>query len=427
MKHETVAMVILLLFCCHGRSLTQTETDGEWFNRKPMPTSRQEMPAVLLDGKIYVLGGLVAGGGATNIVEVFDPATNSWSTGVPLPLRMHHLHVAVVNNKMYVLGGFETSRFVPSNRTLEFHPQTGEWETKANMPTARGAGAVAVVDGNIYVVGGATSISNFRERGLKANEVYNPTTDKWSVLADMPLEREHVAAVGIGSLLYVFGGRSQLLNVSLLQSYSRTTNEWTRLAFTTLGSGIAAAALHGKVYVFGGEVFFSDGSNAVYDHTNEYDPLTGLWTALAPMPVPRHGLGAIAAGDSIFVIGGGTQAGFSVSDVNSVFVPSGNPTSVLPSGGPVRGFALTQNYPNPFNPSTTIAYHLDAATHVMIQVYNVLGEHVRTFDLGTRPSGTYSVVWDGTDDSGGPLPSGLYLYQLQGRGLVETRKMLMIK
>jgi hypothetical protein len=90
-------------------------------------------------------------------------------------------------------------------------------------------------------------------------------------------------------------------------------------------------------------------------------------------------------------------------------------------------FSLEQNYPNPFNARTTIAYSLRTACEVRIVIYNVLGRPIRVLISGRQPAGSYSVFWDGLDDSGKPASSGIYLYRLTAGDFTEARKMLLVK
>ncbi|MEW6412118.1 MAG: C1 family peptidase [Candidatus Zixiibacteriota bacterium] len=90
-------------------------------------------------------------------------------------------------------------------------------------------------------------------------------------------------------------------------------------------------------------------------------------------------------------------------------------------------FRLGKNYPNPFNPSTIIEYSLTSRATVKLDVYNVLGQKIKTLVDATMPAGNHSVVWNGTDDSGNPVASGMYLYQIQAGVQTETRKMLLLK
>ena len=90
-------------------------------------------------------------------------------------------------------------------------------------------------------------------------------------------------------------------------------------------------------------------------------------------------------------------------------------------------FALEQNYPNPFNPSTTIKYQIPADANVNLVIYNVQGQQIRTLVAKEQKAGYYNVVWDGRNEAGQTVSSGLYLYRVQAGSFVATHKMLMIK
>jgi len=75
-------------------------------------------------------------------------------------------------------------------------------------------------------------------------------------------------------------------------------------------------------------------------------------------------------------------------------------------------FALMQNAPNPFNPTTVVAYDLPKPAHVRLEIFNVLGQRVRTLVDNNQPAGTQSVTWDGNDNSGASVASGIYFYRI---------------
>jgi len=90
-------------------------------------------------------------------------------------------------------------------------------------------------------------------------------------------------------------------------------------------------------------------------------------------------------------------------------------------------FELSQNYPNPFNPSTTIEFALPRHSHARLTVYDLLGRQVAVLLDRELPAGTHRVRWDGKDDAGQPLASGIYFYQLTYDGGKQTKKMLLVK
>jgi len=100
--------------------------------------------------------------------------------------------------------------------------------------------------------------------------------------------------------------------------------------------------------------------------------------------------------------------------------------STISEGIPTE-FALHENYPNPFNPTTTLRFDLPELSDMTLIVYNMLGQKVRTFNIQSTPAGYHSVTWDATNDLGQQVGAGVYLYQLQAKDFVKTRKMVLLK
>ncbi len=110
----------------------------------------------------------------------------------------------------------------------------------------------------------------------------------------------------------------------------------------------------------------------------------------------------------------------------------GNPVSLtIGSKGGELGlpehFALGQNYPNPFNPSTTISYDLPRASRVTLEVFNTLGQRVRTLVDKRQEAGRHQMVWDGRDEGGSKVSSGIYFYKIVTGEQIDTKKMILLK
>ena len=108
-------------------------------------------------------------------------------------------------------------------------------------------------------------------------------------------------------------------------------------------------------------------------------------------------------------------------------------TSLVPLSPPLpTQTVLLANYPNPFNPNTYIPYQLHAPAHVRLTIYDIRGASVREIDLGYQQAGRYltstsAAHWDGRDQFGQRVASGVYVYQLQAGPVVLGRKMLLVK
>jgi hypothetical protein len=109
------------------------------------------------------------------------------------------------------------------------------------------------------------------------------------------------------------------------------------------------------------------------------------------------------------------------------FVPEGGPTAVADNTPVAAQSFLAEARPNPFNPTTTIGYTLLTEGPTDITVYDVMGSRVRTLVSGHARAGYNEVVWDGRDDAGNRVASGVYLYQLRAGTAVETKKMVLLK
>jgi hypothetical protein len=97
------------------------------------------------------------------------------------------------------------------------------------------------------------------------------------------------------------------------------------------------------------------------------------------------------------------------------------------AGAAPGDFVLEQNYPNPFNPSTTIRFSVPVADQVEIGIYDLSGRKVRTLANEQYGAGTHSVVWNGTNDYGDNVPSGIYFYRMKGGHSSATKKLVLMK
>ncbi len=103
-------------------------------------------------------------------------------------------------------------------------------------------------------------------------------------------------------------------------------------------------------------------------------------------------------------------------------------TAVLGGGLPLAAMALQQNYPNPFNPETNIRFELSEASDVMLVVYDLAGQVVRTL-VGDQylAAGVHKMVWDGRNTRGEQVGSGVYFYQLRAGSFTAIKKMTLLQ
>ncbi len=299
-------------------------SQGTWIQGAPAPSKRTEVSAAALDGKIYVVGGFsrpsfsnVLDFAISRDVEVYDPATDVWSTTTPLPEGRHHAGIAVLDGFLYIVGGFAKSGFSvwrAVNTVYQLDPATQLWRERAPMPTARGALGVAVHQGRLYAVGGYDG-----EQNSGATEIYNPETDTWSTAAPLSAPRDHLAVAAAGSAIYAIGGRSNLKyqqNTAVVEAYDPNTNQWRYAAsLPTARSGIAAGVIEGQIHVLGGE-----SGEGTFDMHEKYIAEENRWITVASMPTARHGLGVAVVGKRLYAVSGGPAPGASFSQVNEIYL-----------------------------------------------------------------------------------------------------------
>ena len=124
--------------------------------------------------------------------------------------------------------------------------------------------------------------------------------------------------------------------------------------------------------------------------------------------------GVNSKGES-FYSGTGT---FKVTSVTGV----DNAENLIP-----KTFEVSQNYPNPFNPSTVIRYAIPKAAHVTVRIYNSLGQQIRTLVNSEKDAGTYNVQWNGMDNNGNKVSSGIYIYRVTAGPNIKSMKMILLK
>ncbi len=90
-------------------------------------------------------------------------------------------------------------------------------------------------------------------------------------------------------------------------------------------------------------------------------------------------------------------------------------------------YELMQNYPNPFNPTTTISYAVPKTGAVNLAIYNLRGQQIKMLFSGLVAAGRYKVVWNGEDDNGVRVASGIYMYSLKAKDFVANKRLVLVK
>jgi len=295
------------------------ETKAPWASAPPlMLGATQETAAVAIGDKVYILGGFNSNDGIVPAVQIFDTASCTYSLGPPMPKPVHHINAVALDGTIYVLGSMETAAFTAIGDTWSWNPADADWTVRAAMPagTQRGSAIVGAIAGKIYVAGG------LRNGAVTDVSVYDPVMDSWTAETPLPQTRDHACGGALDGKLYVIGGRQANITTITGLVYEFTPGgAWVeRLAMPTPRGGTGCGAVGDRFVVVGGEGNPGTASG-VFSEVEAYTPATNTWETLAPMPTPRHGMGAATVGTRLYVPGGATRQGFGAVATHEILTP----------------------------------------------------------------------------------------------------------
>lgn len=411
-------LIILVIFLLFG-----SEIYSQIWTTKPMiPTRRWYPGCAELNGKLYVVGGQSEDfpNFSLTTLEVYDAAVETWEILTPMSVSRWGVMVVAYNGKIYAIGGLTGSfsnGFTSTNAVEEYNPLNDTWTTKSPMQTERGYGGAVVFNDSIYVFGGYRAQSG---QDLQTLEKYYPLTDTWvSLPIEMPTPRSTFMTARVNNKVYFIGGWGS----SLVEEFNIISGGWTSrsaLPVATGGSGVAVE--DSLIYIIGGR-----GGN--FDEFQSYNTNTDVWAMLNPMPTPREGLVAGIVDHKVYCITGSYPSGypspFPFTNVNEEardIISTVDLNYVQPAV-----FILYQNYPNPFNPITQIEYSLAKPGKVVLKIYNIQGKEIKALVDEYQSAGNKTISWNGTDNLGNEVTSGVYFFKLQFSGNALVKKMVLLR
>jgi hypothetical protein len=208
--------------------------------------------------------------------------------------------------------------------------------------------------------------------------------------------------------------------------------------------GVAPKGVHKPAGCFGDDIVIYGGCPLVNDFDVmtptgasmmevSYGVPTGVTNSAIISEVTNNGnavnVGVILSGFSFIYVRDDENDGIldRVKHMHDIITWLGNIVDQPTDTGSATKYDLSQNYPNPFNPQTTIAFSLKNRGHVSLNVYNVAGELVRTLVNEERGAGSHKKEWDGRDNAGQEVSSGVYFYKLVANSFSQTKKMVLLK
>jgi len=249
-----------------------------------------------------------------------QPSGLTWKEG-PQPAHDYAYHIAITDQQdIYVVGGLNAGAFE------RFDIEAQQWDTLSSLATPRVFPAGAYLDHALYVIGGLVE----RNTSVAIVEKYDFRARTWTRPAEISIARSRMPAVAFSGKLFVFGGIKEdstgYQNLAIVETYDPESNAWTRLRDMPVGRhGHSAVVVGDNIFLMGG---YTDAGET--DLVSEYDPVTDTWKARSPMPTSRGFFGAVAIGDLIYTIAGRARSEYGPIEMYSVQTDTWTQLSPLP-------------------------------------------------------------------------------------------------
>lgn len=326
LARTTALITLVVILAPYGQAQAQDPEPGSWHMVESTnePMNRHENAFAKVGDKLYLVGGR-----GTRPVEIYDPATETWTTGATPPLSMHHFQAVVHDGKVYVMaafnGGYPDES--PLTHVYIYDPAGDSWTRGPVIPEQyrRGAAGAVAYEGYIYVAGG--SRNGHIGGHVRQLDRFDPETGEWESLDKPPRFRDHFHLAVINGKMYAAGGRrtSQAsgrvfeLTIPEVDVYDFATGEWEPLPPTgdlpTERAGTASISVGRYLVVIGGE---SGSQEPAHSEMEALNTVTGRWHSLGSLNQGRHGTQAVVHDGMVYVAAGSKTRG--ATEINSMEV-----------------------------------------------------------------------------------------------------------
>jgi hypothetical protein len=291
-SHLGVAVVNGKIYAIGGDSPVNEEYDpatNNWTTKAPMPTPLYNFAIAVYKDKIYCMG--------SGVNEVYNPQTDTWENKTAMPTERKGLQANVLIDKIYLVGGSVPSNDYPwyteTNINEVYDPQTDTWTTKAPLLNATDYYTSAVFNGKLYVFGGVAE-NQSRQLLEHMTQIYDPQTNSWSYGAPSPIITGYAQAgvtMGVNAppKIYIFDAGD--LQLPSAQSYDPVTNTWmTGIAEPTSRGALGLVVVDDLIYAIGGitmsEDIFGHTTNTLFDLNEVFTPFGYGTVHVTPSPTP---------------------------------------------------------------------------------------------------------------------------------------------
>lgn len=293
----------------------QSLEDYRWetLETKGEPVARHEAAFIEVDNTFYLMGGR-----RIQEVSIFNPKTNTWTSGAKPPIEIHHFQGVAYKGNIYAIGA-HTGKYpheTPLKHAYVYNTKTDSWSKGFSMPEGRVRASTTanVYKNKLYIACGI--IDGHWDGHVKWFDVYDFKTGKWAKLPDAPRVRDHATSVICNDKLYLLGGRVSSgkikkvfeLTVPEVDVYDFKTGKWSTMdkPVPTQRAGCTSICIGDKILFTGGE---SINQKTAHNEVEYLDTKTGDWGVLPSLITGRHGTQLIWNKKQLYIASGCGQKG----------------------------------------------------------------------------------------------------------------------
>ncbi len=312
-KPKFLALAILAMFAIEVSAQNFQGYHWETLSCKGEPVARHEAAFIEAGGKFYLMGGR-----RIQEVSIFNPETNTWTSGAKPPVELHHFEGFCYKGDIYAVG-VQTGGY-PHEKSLAetyiYKPVTDTWIQGFNLPSdrIRASACTNVYKDKLYMACGI--IDGHWDGHVKWFDCYDFKTGKWEKLPDAPRYRDHACSVVCNDKMYLLGGRVTSgsigkvfeLTVPEVDVFDFKTGKWSTLdqPVPTQRAGCTAICIDDKIIFTGGE---STDQSLAHSEVECLDTKTGKWTPLPYLNTGRHGTQLIWYERKLYIASGCGEMG----------------------------------------------------------------------------------------------------------------------
>ena len=395
----------------------------EWQVVGEMPNPVSGGKAIATDSLIYIMGGFSEKeNSSVDLIQAYNPRTNTWYNAANLNEKRSFFVADKYGDNIIIAGGLVSST-KESTQIEIWDMKSPPYVLNTDSVFKRSYAAGNVVGNSLYLFGGTipgSTIGYLARYNLPDSKVIynnNPSTDY------LPLY--NMCSTVRDGTIYLFGGVFIGLQ-KFIYAFDTASGQFQRLNTHLNVARAGAAAVTdplGDIYIIGGFSETKKGLSSVEilkfnnnDNETEDGP---------ELNYSRKDLMAAVFENSIYVFGGTDRDDQPVTQIEKL--PLSVTTVVSNDINLPSSYKLYNNYPNPFNPSTSISFSVPKSGNVTLEIYNVLGNRVKTITSGYHNPGSYTYSWNGEDEYNNKISSGIYICRLTAGSFSDSKKMVLLK